>query len=155
LPIHTLVVMPNDCGDFRVGVDIRQNALTDFSVTLHFTPLIERQRSWLFEESSWQADLSDVVDEPAQVCKIGGRRTELHAPRDVTRVNRDRGGMARRVAIASVKSGDQALCEREVRGGQLCVRDLKITGQAAFLLVEQEPSLRSERRNEEERQCPR
>jgi len=63
-------MVPHHCRDLSVRIDVREDPLTDFRMTLHLTALIEREGAWLFEETRWQPDLADVVDESAQVSEV-------------------------------------------------------------------------------------
>ena len=67
LPVDTLMVVANDLCDFRVIVDVREDALTDLGVLLHLAPLFERERAGLLEQTGGKPNLADVVDEPAQM----------------------------------------------------------------------------------------
>ena len=61
------MMMPNNCGDFGVILDLREDALSDDWVLLHLTSLFERQRTGLFEKPRRKTDLSDVMHETGEV----------------------------------------------------------------------------------------
>jgi hypothetical protein len=60
--VDTLMMMTHDRGDFGIVVDVRKDAFADFAMSLHHPPLIECQRSGLFEDAWWQPYLADIVD---------------------------------------------------------------------------------------------
>src|SRR5438045_7035354 len=63
--------------------------------------------------------------------------------------------MARRITVPRIQRCNQSLRERQVRSPQLLVRALEVGRQTSLVLVQDEPSLGSQRRREEEWQCPR
>src|SRR5205823_4834961 len=51
LPVDSLMMMSNDRSDLGVCVNVRQDSLTDFGVALHLPPLVEGERTRLFEQT--------------------------------------------------------------------------------------------------------
>ena len=70
LPINALMVVSYNLRDLGVVVDLRKDALTDFGVFLHLSPLLEGKRTGLFQEAGREPDLADVVNKAAQVCEL-------------------------------------------------------------------------------------
>ena len=89
LPVDPLVMMPHHRSDLGVTIDVRQDTFADLGVTLHFTPLVERQRTRLLEQARRQTDLSDVVDQAAEVRERSLIAAQLHPLSDVTGVDRN------------------------------------------------------------------
>src|SRR5258707_4368562 len=113
------MVMTDDRCDLGVGVDIGQNSFANLRMALHLAPLVKRKRSRLFEESSGQTDLANVVDQPAEVGELLLNRIHAHPLGDVTRIDRYCSRVTSGVTISSVECRDQAPREREVCGTQL------------------------------------
>ena len=66
-PVNPLVVMPDDAGDLCVVLDVGKDALADYGMLLHLPAFFKGQRSWLLKQTWGQADLSDVMNEPAEM----------------------------------------------------------------------------------------
>ena len=87
LPVDALVMVPDNRSDLRISIDVRQDALADLRVALHFTPLVKREGSGLLEKPSWETDLPDVVDQSAQVGQFDLVGAKLHALGDIARID--------------------------------------------------------------------
>src|SRR5262245_59136013 len=98
------MMMANDRGDLGVGIDVGQNPLPDFGVTLHLAPLVERQRAGLLEQSWRQPDLADVVNETAQVSQLLPVGWEPHPNSDVSGIHCDRGRVAGGISVPCIDS---------------------------------------------------
>ena len=59
--------MPNDLGNLRIVVNLRENALANNRVLFHLPSLLKRERPWFFQQTRWQTDLPDVVHQSAHV----------------------------------------------------------------------------------------
>ena len=118
LTVDTLVVEAHDGRDLRVLVDVSEDALPDRRVLLHLPPLFERERSWLLEQAWRKPDLADVVDESAEIRMLLHLDRKTHPLRDVSRIDRNGGGVSGGVSIPRVQRRDQ-------RGSELKVRTLK------------------------------
>ena len=68
--VNPLVVMPDDTGDLRVGLDLPEDVFPDRRVILHQSTLFERERTHLLEQTCRQPDLADVMNESAQVREL-------------------------------------------------------------------------------------
>ena len=75
-------------------------------MSLHLSPLIERERTGLLEQSGRQPDLSDVVDEAAEVGQLDLFIPKRHPVSDVPSVNSNRSRMTSRVPVSRVKRCD-------------------------------------------------
>ena len=80
-------MVPDDRGDLRISIDVRQDPLADLGVALHFTALVQREGTGLLEQPSWETDLPDVVHESAQVGQFDLFGAKLHPLGDVARVD--------------------------------------------------------------------
>src|SRR4051812_48400460 len=81
--------------------------------------------------------------------------TKAHPLRNITRVNRDRGRVARGVLVSCVERRDERRGKREVRTPESGIRIGQGFGCLALLPVEKEQALRSERGNREQDDAPR
>jgi hypothetical protein len=66
-PIDPLVMMPDNSSDLSVVIDFRQDALPNRRVLLHLSAFVKGQGSSLLKKTCGETDLSDVVDEAAEV----------------------------------------------------------------------------------------
>ncbi len=70
LTVNAFVMMSHDRRNLGVCVHVRKDPLADLSVTLHLAPLVERERSILFQEASAEADFSNVVNQTTQMHQL-------------------------------------------------------------------------------------
>ena len=144
LPIPPLVVVAHDLGDFGVVLDLRENPLADLGVLLHFAAFVQCQGPRLFEEARGEADLADVVYQPAHMSELLILFGQGEPLGDVPRIDRDRGRMtgvyrslASSVATRAVANERFAL-ERKVRTLKTNVDLGQIVGKPPLLLVQAE-----------------
>src|SRR6187397_500348 len=123
-------------------------------MALHLATLVKRERPWLLEQASRQADLANVVHETTEMSELLLLLVQRHARGNVPCVDRHRGRVTCRVLIPRVECGNQAVRERQVRGTQLGVYCLEIPREAPLLLVHEEPTLSGECRSEKQRKRP-
>ena len=148
------MVVADDRRNLRVLVHVSEDALADCRVLLHLPALLERERARLLEESRGEADLANVVHEATEVRLVANLVREPHALGDVSRVDRDRGRVARRVAISRIESGDECGRELKVRAFERFVCFGEVNSQLSLLLIQAIESLSRHCGDEEQRQRP-
>ena len=114
MSIHPLMVVPDDLRDFLIVVHIRKDPLTNRRMLFHLTALLKRESAFFFKESWSESNLSNVVDQTAQMCQLLLILRETHSGHDVARIDRDCCRVARGVAVARVERGDQGRRKRQV-----------------------------------------
>ena len=101
--IDTLVMVPHDPRDVGIVLDLREDPLADDGVLLHLPPLIQRQRSSLFEKAWGQADLADVMHQPAEMNELLLLFAKAHSLRDIAGIDGDGGRVTRCVSISGIE----------------------------------------------------
>ena len=148
------MVVADDRCNLRVLVHVSEDALADCRVLLHLTALLERECARLLEEAWRQTDLANVVHEATEVRLVANLISEPHALGDVSRVDRDRGRVARRVAISRVESGDECGRKLKVRAFERFVCFGEVDSQLPLLLIQAIEPLSRHCWDEEQRQRP-
>src|SRR5262245_13840476 len=101
------MVVTNDRGNLRICVHVCQDSFSDLGVTLHLPPFLQGERSRLFKKTGWEADLADVVDQPANTSKVLLFCRETHADCDVEGVDRHSTRVSSCVAVSRVERSDE------------------------------------------------
>lgn len=107
VPVDAFVVMADDPSNFRVVVNLREDSLADSAVLLHATPFIKCQCTRFFEKAHREPDLPNIVHQTSQMNEPLLLLGKPHPCGDITRVDRYGSGVAGRVLVPSVESGDQ------------------------------------------------
>ena len=154
-PVDPFVVVPDDLRDLGVVVHVREDALADHRVLLHLPPLFRRQRSRLLDDTRSDSDLSDVVEEPAEVRELLLLLVETEPGRDVARIDRDGSRVAGRVLVSRVERRDESTGEGQIGSLESLVHRTQVLRELALLLVQDQKPLRRERGHEEEKDGPR
>ena len=111
---------------------------------LHLPTFVESQRARLLEQPRWQSNLSDVVDETAQMNEALLLFRQAHPTSNVSRIDRDGSGMASRIAVPRVKRGDESRSERQARALKTRIRFLQARYSLTLLLIEMNQALQGD-----------
>jgi hypothetical protein len=148
------MVMANDRCDLGVVLYIRKDSLADLGVLLHLATLVQSERTWLLEQARGETDLSNIVDETAEVRKPLVFFREFHPLSDVSGINGDSGGMACRVLVSSIERGNERGGERKVRALQTVIDLIERFPSISLLTVEAVEAMSGECRGNKENNTP-
>ena len=119
----------------RVAVDLGDDARALVRVPLDLLPVLLGQVAARLQHVVRQDELADVVEQAGGVHQLLVLRREAAARRQLTRVARDRGAVARGHPVAEVERAEQRAEQRDLEPGELLGPQLELVGP---LLREQE-----------------
>jgi hypothetical protein len=113
--VDSFMVVANDLRDFAIPIDLLEDPLANNWVCLHLSALVECERTRLLEKTRLKTYLPDVMNESTDVHELLVSGIQAHALRNVSSVDRDRGGVPGCVLIACIQRGDQSRGEGQIR----------------------------------------
>jgi hypothetical protein len=100
------MMVADDRCDLSVIVHFRKNPLSDYGVRLHLPALLKSEGTGLLQQPRRKADLSDVMNQAADVNQLNLLGRETHSLGNVTGINGYRGRVPGRVPISRVEGCD-------------------------------------------------
>src|SRR5918996_1448626 len=113
-----------------------ENPLADRRVLLHLPAFLQRECSRFLEQAWREPDLSDVMNQAAEVRVSLDFAGKAHALGDVSRVDRDRSRVAGRVSVSRVQRRDKGCSELEVGSLKRLVCGREISCKSPLRLIE-------------------